>query len=624
MKNFLLSLFFIVIIILLAQSVLLAQSGLPDSLIFQGSQADVGETFRTGTATSFGHFTVNAYFKEPGGIEHLAYVDNYKLFYFKSTDDGVSWSKEQIVTGHEGDIQNCALTVDTAGKVFIGITIHSLYNYANPTGITGGANYFLFDAYCLTNKSGSWVTELVGLHSASNFGPKVSGLYADANNNIHFVANYYGWNSYGGTAWEWIRNSSTNVWGARTNIVQFTDMPVDRLIYDTYTIVPDQQGNVTIVMARNISATTTQKPRLFYVRHNGTSWSAPVTITDSIAVAWNRFDALVDPAGHTYIAYLQNDAQGLPVLKVMKDFQPAQTASINLAPNDTLNYIRMHCNSAGLFTMYLTIKNQNIHTTFSNDAINWSDPIPTPDNLKNYMGGVIVRTDARQGYFTEYCKQMLGIAGPRATQPYGPDTLFYGSIRILGVPSTPILTSPPNSAVVETSFVTFNWTTSLPEVTHYWIEIDTTSQFNTPIIDSSLTLNEFTYNQLEAYRTYYWRVKAKNQRCWGQFSEVNSFNAVFLGIAENSDLPKKFMLSQNYPNPFNPTTNFGFRISDFGFVTLRVYDVLGREIASLMNEIKQPGEYKVNWNASEFPSGVYFYRLQSGSYIDTKKLILMK
>lgn len=596
---------------------------LPDSLIFQGSQIDTGQTWRTATATSFGHYTINAYFKEANGSEHLAYVDNYKLFYFKSTNDGVTWSQEQITTGHEGDIQNCALTVDTAGKVFIGITIHSLYNYANPTGITDGSNYFLFDAYCITNKTGSWVTELVGLHP-SNYGPKIAGLFVDGNNNVHFIANYYGWYSYGGTAWEWVRNSNTNVWGARTNIVQFTDMLVDRLIYDTYTIVPDQQGKVTIVMARNISATTTAKPRVFYVRHNGTSWSAPVTITDSVAVAWNRFDAVVDPAGHTYIAYLQNNAQGVPVLKVMKDFQAAQTASIYLAADDTLNYFRMHCNSEGLFTMYLTIKNQNIHTTFSNDAINWSDPIPTPDNLKNYMGGLIVRTDARQGYFTDYCKQINAIAGPRSALPYGPDTLLYGSIRILGIPSSPSLITPPNSATVDSSSVTFNWTSSLPEVTHYWFEIDTTAQFNNPFIDSLIISTEYTYDELEAYKTYYWRVKAKNQRCWGEFGEVNSFNVVFLSVDDNSALPKKFRLAQNHPNPFNPSTTIQFDLPVESNVKLKVFNILGKEVTTLIDGKQEAGYKTIEFDATQLSSGVYFYRLQTETFTETKKLLLLK
>lgn len=374
-------------------------------------------------------------------------------------------------------------------------------------------------------------------------------------------------------------------------------------------------------MCRNLPSTAT---RLFYVRYNGTIWSAPVNITDTVAVAWNRFDAVADPAGHTYIAYMQNNAQGMPVLKVMKDFQPAQTASINLAVDDTLYYFRMHCNSEGLFTMYLTIKNQNIHTTFSNDAINWSDPIPTPDYLKNYMGGVIIRTDARQGYFTDYCKQINAIAGPRSAQPYGPDTLLCGSIRILGIPSSPSLVAPTDAATVDTSNVTFNWTLSLPEVTHYWLELDTTSQFNTPFIDSIIVSTEYTYDQLEAYKTYYWRVKAKNQRCWGEFSDVNSFNVVFLSVDDNSGLPKKFKLAQNHPNPFNPSTTIRFDLPVESNVRLKVFNILGKEVTTLIDGKQEAGYKTIEFDATQFSSGVYLYRLQTETFTETKKLLLLK
>jgi hypothetical protein len=638
MKKLITHLFISALILFSVLSEIRADNNLPDSLIFQGSQIDTGQTWRTATATSFGHYTINAYFEEPNGNEHMAYVDNYKLFYFKSTDNGVTWSQEQITTGHEGDIQNCALTVDTAGKVFIGISVHDLYNYANPTGITSTTQYFLFDAYCINNKSGSWLTELVGLHSSSNYGPKVAGLFVDADNNVHFIANRYGWNSYGGIAWEWVRNSNTNTWGTVKIIVEFTDAGIDRLIYDTYTIVPDHLGNVTLLMCRSLPSTAT---RLFYVRYNGTTWSAPVNITDTVAVAWNRFDAVVDTAGHTYIAYLQNNAQGVPVLKMMTDFQPAQTVSLNLAPDDTLYYFRLHCNSEGLFTMYLTIRNQNIHTTFSRDAINWSDPVPTPDNLKNYMGGLIVRTDARGGYFTDYCKQISAIAGPRSAQPYGPDTLLYGSIRILGIPSSPGLITPPNSATVDSSSVTFNWTSSLPEVTHYWLEIDTTSQFNTPFIDSTITTTDYIYNQLEAYKTYYWKVKAKNQRCWGEFSEVNTFNAIFVSVDDTKELPAKYLLAQNHPNPFNPSTTILFDLPVESYVMLKVFNILGKEVATLIDGRQEAGYKTIEFsaegvsasggNASTLASGIYFYRLDATSVHDpgksftqVKKMLLMK
>jgi len=100
----------------------------------------------------------------------------------------------------------------------------------------------------------------------------------------------------------------------------------------------------------------------------------------------------------------------------------------------------------------------------------------------------------------------------------------------------------------------------------------------------------------------------------------------------SANVPLHFSLAQNYPNPFNPTTNFEFGISDLGFVSLKVFDVLGREVATLVNEERQPGIYRVTWDASKMPSGVYFYTLRAGDastrsargFVETKKMILTK
>ena len=103
------------------------------------------------------------------------------------------------------------------------------------------------------------------------------------------------------------------------------------------------------------------------------------------------------------------------------------------------------------------------------------------------------------------------------------------------------------------------------------------------------------------------------------------FDSFVLSInEENPFLPRAFSLSQNYPNPFNPNTNFRFEIRDLGFVSLKVYDVLGREVATLVTEQLPPGRYTRQWNASGMPSGVYFYRLTSGEYVETKKLVLLR
>ena len=95
-----------------------------------------------------------------------------------------------------------------------------------------------------------------------------------------------------------------------------------------------------------------------------------------------------------------------------------------------------------------------------------------------------------------------------------------------------------------------------------------------------------------------------------------------------SPIPTTYALEQNYPNPFNPSTDFEFRIANFGFVSLKVYDVLGREVAALVNEVKQPGVYTVTWDAGQASRGpsseVYFYRLQAGTYSAVKKALLMR
>jgi len=91
-----------------------------------------------------------------------------------------------------------------------------------------------------------------------------------------------------------------------------------------------------------------------------------------------------------------------------------------------------------------------------------------------------------------------------------------------------------------------------------------------------------------------------------------------------ADLPKTYSLKQNYPNPFNPSTVISYALPNNAYVTLKVFDVLGNEVASLVNEEKSAGNYTVEFNASGLSSGIYFYRIQTESFVDTKKLILLK
>ena len=102
------------------------------------------------------------------------------------------------------------------------------------------------------------------------------------------------------------------------------------------------------------------------------------------------------------------------------------------------------------------------------------------------------------------------------------------------------------------------------------------------------------------------------------------YNSV-LGITNyNSQIPDKYSLSQNYPNPFNPSTNLEFGISKLGFVSLKIYDMLGKEVATLVNENLNPGTYNYNFDASGLTSGVYFYKLESDGFVETKRMMLIK
>lgn len=95
-------------------------------------------------------------------------------------------------------------------------------------------------------------------------------------------------------------------------------------------------------------------------------------------------------------------------------------------------------------------------------------------------------------------------------------------------------------------------------------------------------------------------------------------------LIDETTTPNVFSLKQNYPNPFNPSTNFEFGIANFGLVSLKVFDLLGRETATIVNDNLQPGTYKVQWDASGLPSGVYIYRMQAGQFVAVRKLVILR
>ncbi|MEJ2196877.1 MAG: T9SS type A sorting domain-containing protein [Ignavibacteriaceae bacterium] len=123
------------------------------------------------------------------------------------------------------------------------------------------------------------------------------------------------------------------------------------------------------------------------------------------------------------------------------------------------------------------------------------------------------------------------------------------------------------------------------------------------------------------------RVRVRDtQNKWSIWSELLDIKNVISNLVGNNtnDIPSDFILNQNYPNPFNPLTTIRYSVPQTATVTIKVFDILGNEIETLVNEEKPVGNYEVEFNAISLPSGVYFNRLQAGSFVEIRKMVLMK
>ena len=195
------------------------------------------------------------------------------------------------------------------------------------------------------------------------------------------------------------------------------------------------------------------------------------------------------------------------------------------------------------------------------------------------------------------------------------------------IPIAPTLVSPPNNSLEVSLTPTLEWI-DIPNAFDYRVQLTADPNFATTLINvAGIVPNQYQVPSglLNLGTVYFWRVNARSGMGTGPFSSIWFFTTVVTGVTQTgSEIPAEYKLYNNYPNPFNPATKIKFDIPKGGFVKLTVYDAIGREIEELISKELSPGSYETAWNADGYTSGIYFYRLETGNYIDTKKMMLIK
>jgi len=179
---------------------------------------------------------------------------------------------------------------------------------------------------------------------------------------------------------------------------------------------------------------------------------------------------------------------------------------------------------------------------------------------------------------------------------------------------------PSNRTSEIPQFFTFKWN-KVANAVSYRLQISTDSLCTNAVYDYGNLLDTLkVVDLLDSKTQYFWRVETSTLDYRATSRKYWTMAYTFSTIAA----PEEFMLHQNYPNPFNPSTTISYEIPKAGFVSLKLYDVLGREVATLVNEEKIAAKYDIEFKANILASGVYFYQLRAGDFVQTKKMVLLR
>jgi hypothetical protein len=206
----------------------------------------------------------------------------------------------------------------------------------------------------------------------------------------------------------------------------------------------------------------------------------------------------------------------------------------------------------------------------------------------------------------------------------GPFSALWRFTTVVPPPIAVGLKLPVQNDLITVDSVKFVWFKGTPSVTRYWHEYAPDPNFQFTVIDSSVTDTVKVVKPIPNHATYYWRVKAKNLSGWGPYSDTRIIRVEITSVTVEQGIPTVYTLAQNFPNPFNPTTRIEFGVPSAGHVRLEVFNTLGDQVATLVDQNMDPGYHQVPFDGARFATGVYFYRLVTEHTVLMKKMVLVK
>jgi hypothetical protein len=577
---------------------------------------------------------------------HSTWIDerdgNLEIYYNRSTNGGTTWGANTRLTNNTAlsHIPSIAVSGSIVHIVWMDNRIGNdeiYYKRSTDNGATWGAD-----------------TRLTNTPESSNFqsiavsGSLVFVVWPD-NSYGHGLEVYEKHSTDEGTTWSGDTRVTFNVGNSEYPSATISGSNVHIIWRD------NRDGNYEIYYKRNLLVPSA--PVLFNPANNSTGqpvnlnlvWNKPLystryrvlIATDSLFANIIVNDSLLTDSVKgisnliplTYYYWKVSAGNGNPagwssystVYKFKTISMPSQVA-LNLPANNSVNQ-PVNITFKWYKAFDQTVKTKAISkywleystdSTFVNSVVKDST---LTDSLKSVSG---LNTAAK--YFWRV--KAKNIAG------WGNFSSVWNFTTVPPIPFAPVLVSPINGATNLSPNILLDWNT-VQYSAGYRVQIANDSLFSGIVYDTNSVVPDslrVRSGLLLSNSKYYWRINATNVSGTGQWSTVWNFRINPTGINQiGSEIPTAFSLDQNYPNPFNPATKIRFaipavdsRVHGNDRVLLKVYDIMGREVQTLVNELLQPGTYETTFDGANLTSGIYFYRLQTEDYTETKRMLMIK